>query len=479
MLTDISLKSAELYYLPVSTRIPLRFGTEVVEEIECLRVKVAVENRSGSRDEGWGEVPFNVQWIWPDEISPGERTQVMKEFAARLAADLMTYGVEGHALDIGWLVLGEYLEDARREFNSGRPGEAALPPRAAVAVFSAFDIAIHDAYGRVNGVPTYAAYQGEFFNHSLSYYLQSADIESGRFEGLYPADFFRMEPRRHLKVWHLVGGDDPLSAGDLDGGHPDDGYPVLLGDWIRRDGLNCLKVKLFGGSLDDDLSRIAEVGRIALTERVSWLSVDFNCTVGDTQYMVELLDRLRRDFPQIYAMLLFVEQPFPETAVEMELNVGTASELKPLFLDEALTHWGVIPRAKRLGWSGAALKTCKTQTAAVLSGCVARMYGMALMVMDLTNPMISALAHAALAAHTPTLMGFESNAPQYYPAVSLPEEGIHPGIFRRRRGEIDVATLSGNGMGYRIMEIGRELPEPEVRCEAGRHSLWPEQGAVR
>lgn len=478
MLTDISLKSAELYYLTVSTRIPLRFGTEAVKEIECLRVKVLVENRSGSRDEGWGEVPLNVQWIWPDTISPVDRTQTMKEFAAKLAADLIAWKIEGHALDIGWLVLGEYLEYTRREFNADREGSPSLPSRAAVAVFSAFDIAIHDAYGRVNGAPTYAAYRGEFFNHSLSYYMASPHIEAVRFEGLYPADFFRIKPRRLLKVWHLVGGDDPLTEDDLDEKSPEDGYPVLLGDWIRRDGLNCLKVKLFGGSLEEDLARITEVGRIALSERVSWLSVDFNCTVGNLEYMVEFLDRLRRDFPQIYAMLLFVEQPFPASSVESEMNVAEASALKPLFLDEALTHWDVIPRAKRLGWSGAALKTCKTQTAAVLSGCVARVYGMALMVMDLTNPMIAALAHAALAAHTPTLMGFESNAPQYYPAASLPEEGIHPGIFRRRRGEVDVATLSGNGMGYRIPEIRRELPEPEVVCGAGHHVVRPERGVA-
>ncbi len=479
MLTDISLKSAALYYLPLATRIPLRFGREVVEEIECLRVQVVVENKSGSRDEGWGEVPLNVQWIWPDESTPVERIKTVKEFTAKLAADLMTWKIEGHALDIGWLVLGECLEDVRREFNSSRAGKAALPTRAAAAVFSAFDIAIHDAYGRVNGVPIYAAYQGEFFNHSLSYYMASPDIEAGRFEGLYPADFFRIEPRRSLKVWHLVGGDDLLSVNDLDVGRPDDGYPVLLGDWIRRDGLNCLKVKLFGRSLGDDLARVTEVGRIALSERVSWLSVDFNCTVGNVQYMVEFLDRLKQDFPQIYSMLLFVEQPFPEAAVKMEMKVEAASALKPLFLDEALTRWDIIPRAKRLGWSGAALKICKTQTAAVLSGCVARMYGMALMVMDLTNPMIAALAHAALAAHTPTLMGFESNAPQYYPAVSLPEEGIHPGIFRRRRGEIDVSTLAGNGMGYRIPEIGRELPEPELVCEGRFCTSRPERGAAR
>ena len=49
---------------------------------------------------------------------------------------------------------------------------------------------------------------------------------------------------------------------------------------------------------------------------------------------------------------------------------------------------------------------------------------------------------------------------QFYPAASLPEAQVHPGIYRRRNGVVDLTTLSGPGFGYRVDEIRRELPEP-------------------
>ena len=41
---------------------------------------------------------------------------------------------------------------------------------------------------------------------------------------------------------------------------------------------------------------------------------------------------------------------------------------------------------------------------------------------------------------------------------SLAEARIHPGIFARRGGILDLSTLTGPGFGYRVEEIGRELP---------------------
>jgi len=64
-----------------------------------------------------------------------------------------------------------------------------------------------------------------------------------------------------------------------DGKEPKDGYPVLLKDWIIKDGLRCLKVKLRGNDSAWDLSRLLQVGSIAAENGVVWLSADFNCTV--------------------------------------------------------------------------------------------------------------------------------------------------------------------------------------------------------
>jgi hypothetical protein len=50
---------------------------------------------------------------------------------------------------------------------------------------------------------------------------------------------------------------------------------------------------------------------------------------------------------------------------------------------------------------------------------------------------------------------------QDYPEASLPEARLHPGLYRRRGGSVDLSTFRGAGFGYRLEEIGRVLPGPE------------------
>src|SRR5208282_956883 len=92
---------------------------------------------------------------------------------------------------------------------------------------------------------------------------------------------------------------------------PEDGYPLLLKDWIQTDGLKCLKVKLRGTDSTWDYERLVKVGRIGLAQGVEWFSADFNCTVEAPEYVVEIMDRLQQEHPHIYQQVLYVEQPFP------------------------------------------------------------------------------------------------------------------------------------------------------------------------
>jgi len=57
-------------------------------------------------------------------------------------------------------------------------------------------------------------------------------------------------------------------------------------------------------------------------------------------------------------------------------------------------------------------------------------------------------------------MGVETNAMQFYPEASLAEAEVHPGLYQRRRGCVDLSTIQGPGFGYRLSEIERDLPEP-------------------
>ncbi len=78
---------------------------------------------------------------------------------------------------------------------------------------------------------------------------------------------------------------------------------------------------------------------------------------------------------------------------------------------------------------------------------------MDLMVQDLTNPMLAQIPHVLLAAHAGTIMGVETNGMQFYPEASNAEAAVHPGIYRRRQGVVDLSSIHGNGFGYRLDEI--------------------------
>jgi hypothetical protein len=53
----------------------------------------------------------------------------------------------------------------------------------------------------------------------------------------------------------------------------------------------------------------------------------------------------------------------------------------------------------------------------------------------------------------------ETNGMQFYPEASRPEQEIHPGLYQRRHGTLDLASIHGPGFGYRLSEIKRQLPE--------------------
>ncbi|MBX7210678.1 MAG: mandelate racemase/muconate lactonizing enzyme family protein [Verrucomicrobiaceae bacterium] len=459
--TDIRITGATVYFLPITLRVPLKFGPETVRDTECLRVRIEVEDRRGNRATGWGETPLSVSWVWPSALSVAERTERMRQFSLRLARQLPGHPAQGHPMEIGWDFVEGPLAEATRAANA-EAGGPEMPYLASLVAFSAFDIAVHDAYANLHGVDVYQTYGPEFMNRDLAGFFVPENDSGVDFRGRHPRDFFAMQPPKQLPVWHLVGGVDALETGDLTGQEPDDGYPVLLADWIKRDGLKCLKVKLRGTDGAWDYERMVRVARIGFANGVRWLSADFNCTVKDPAYVNEILDRLLADEPEIYARTLYVEQPFAYDLEANRIDVRSVSARKPLFLDESAHDWHFVRLGRNLGWSGVALKTCKTQTGALLSLCWAKAHGMPLMVQDLTNPMLAMIPHVRLAAHAGTIQGVECNAMQFYPAASAAEEKVHAGLFRRRGGLLDLSTIRGTGFGYRVDEIDRQLPAPAV-----------------
>ena len=459
------VEGVSVYFLPIQMRMPLKFGRETVNEVVCCRVQVKVVGDDGKRAEGWGETPLIAQWGWASAtLSHAERLDTMKNFCLRLAKAWAEFDETGHAFEIGHSFLSQVLPLLLKQINSERSGREPMPYLAALICNSPFDIALHDAYGNLVGLPVYETYRPPFMRYDFGAYLKP-ESEGVDFRGKFPSDFLASNPPRKLPVWHLVGAKDPLTEDDLTGNEPDDGYPILLRDWILRDGLKCLKVKLTGTDFDWDYERLVRVGQIAIEHDVLWLTADFNCTVTDPKYVIEFLDKLLREHPRLWQMLLYIEQPFPYELEAYPIDVRAIAARKPLFMDESAHDWKFVRLGRKLGWTGVALKTCKTQTGALLMQAWAKAHGMLLMVQDLTNPMLALIPHVLLAAYSETLWGVEANAMQFYPQASEPESKVHPNLYRRQNGLIDWSTVCGSGFGYRLSEIQRKLPEPALCLE--------------
>src|SRR5690606_22473437 len=99
--------------------------------------------------------PLSVQWVWPSPLPYGERYEALTDFSRRIAADFGASRLVGHPLEIGLTYLHERLAGLRRAEESD---VASLPYLAALVAFSPFDLALHDAYGKLHGVPTYSTY---------------------------------------------------------------------------------------------------------------------------------------------------------------------------------------------------------------------------------------------------------------------------------------------------------------------------------
>lgn len=467
--TDVRVIGTELYFLPVETRVPLKFGSETLTSVTCARVRVTVADRNGRVATGWGETPLSVQWVWPSAIEYRLRHDALLQFCKRLAQVWADFDVYGHPLEVGHAFQTEVLE---REIANAPPtgdddqGGEKLPLLAGLLCCSPFDLALYDAYGKLHKRDVFDTLSPEFLSRDLSHFLRDAEGRAESFSGKYPSDYLVYPRPNAMLAWHLVGGLDPISEDELTGKEPADGHPVLLRDWIERDGLKCLKIKLRGTDAAWDYDRLVRVGRIATTCGANYLTADFNCTVTDPGYVVDILDKLAANEPRIFDNIRYIEQPFPYDLEAHRIDVREVSSRKLLLMDESAHNWELVKLGHSLGWTGVALKTCKTLTGALLSLCWAKAHGMQLMVQDLTNPMLAQIPHLLLAAHADTLMGVETNAMQFYPSASEIEARIHPGLYQRREGQVELSSLQGAGFGYRVEEISRVLPPASVACGA-------------
>lgn len=453
MNSDVRVIEARPYFSLEKPRFPLKFGAVVMTETTYCQVRVKVENRKGEIASGYGGMFLSDVWAFPTFAIPHDKKdQAMKKVTERFCSLVENYKEFAHPVKI-FLDLEKELEKMAKEITGEFSFPEELPLLACLVSVSPVDGALHDAFGQVNRISTYDGYGKDFMDSDLSLWLGE------EFKGKYIGDYLKKEYSRTIPVFHLVGGLDKLRESEVEEKDPRDGFPNSLEKWIAEDGLFCLKVKLKGTDLEWDLDRFLSVAGIA--HRVSprktfYFSADTNEQCETPDYIVEFLDKVKKKDAKAFAELLYIEQPTERELRCHKFNMTELAKIKPVIIDESLISIEDYELAKELGWSGIALKVCKSQSASLLFVARASEDKIPYAVQDLTNPGIALIQSAGFAGRINTLKGVEANSHQFFPRTNLPESKVHPGIFKRTDGCLNLQTLKGYGLGYQMERIERK-----------------------
>jgi L-alanine-DL-glutamate epimerase-like enolase superfamily enzyme len=445
--TDIRIDEVSHSYEDFLYRSPIKFGGVAVDRVTLLNVECRVRASDGATARGFGSMPLGNVWSFPSRVLNYDTTlAAMKSLAERIARIASSCTESGHPIDLGWTLEPEYERvavDVTRELRLAEP----IPRLCTMVVASAFDAAVHDAYGKLYHRNCYHTYGPDFLHHDLGHYLGS------EFQGETLEQYISREPVPRLPLYHLIGALDPLTAADVT--RPiGDGLPETLPEWIHSNGLTHLKIKLNGDDLAWDVERVVGVDRVAEeTQRQRgvtgwWYSLDFNERCANVGYLLDFLRKLRECAPEGFERIAYIEQP---TARDLKADRGNvmheAAKLRPIVIDESLVDLESLRLAREMGYTGAALKACKGQSQSLLMAAAAQKCGMFLCVQDLSCPGASLIHSAGLAAHVPGVSAIESNSRQYVPAANRPWEERFPGVFRIRDGTMETACLTGPGLG--------------------------------
>ena len=438
---NIKLSVEGVTYESASFRTPLKFGASVVKDM--IMPVVTIRLKRGNREGlGVGAMPLGNAWAFPS--APHERSlDAMRRLTERLAR-----AIQGMEASSSIFELSHGMEEAALRLAREISAEAAyqshpVPKLCALVVFSAFDIALFDAWGKLHGANTFSFLCQTSEGRNLSGWLDDGFRDFGL------AQVLLSSPAPSLPLFHLVGGLDPLTPADVKTA-VSDGFPEHLEEWIEKDQLTHLKIKLRGDDAEWDFQRIVAVDHIASSKvrGEPTYSLDFNEKCPSGMALVELLKRLKNEAARAFCRIAYIEQPTSRDLPERpEDDMTAAARLKPVVVDEALVDYDAYRRARALGYTGVALKACKGIGPSLLMAAACRRDRLFLCVQDLTCPGLSLLASTSLAAWL-GVEAIEANARQFCPLANQACARQRPEVFTIRGGRVQTGGFSGEGLGF-------------------------------
>jgi L-alanine-DL-glutamate epimerase-like enolase superfamily enzyme len=427
----------------------MKFGGRVVNDVTVLTARCSAELRSGQiatgNLAGVGSMTMGVAWAWPHATLANDvRLNILLELAALVAKELQHLRPTGHPLEICHLLADVRNDCASRVALSHGLSEP-IPALAILLAVSPIEAAIFDAHGKALGVSSFELLGPDFVAGDLSRYL------GPQYTGRFLSDYVTEKPVASLPLYHLVGALDPLDGNDLSVPVAD-GLPESLDEWIARDGLSHLKIKLSGNDFEWDLNRILEVHRVAMKSPLAkhcWnYSLDFNECCESADYVLALIHAIDSKSPTAMQCIRYVEQPTHRDLERYPDNrMHAVAKRVPVVIDESLVGVESLRLAVSLGYSGVALKACKGLSEALLMAAVAQHDELYLCVQDLTCVGVSFLHSASLAAHIPGVQAIEGNGRQYCPAGNVEWMSKYPSLFNVSDGKVPTGLLVQAGLG--------------------------------
>ncbi len=445
--TDIRIVEVRHQFEDFQYRTPYQFGGRSVDRVTLLNVTCRVRTTGGREAWGFGSMTLGNAWAFP-AASQDAGLGAMRALAGSLRNVTAECDDKGHPIDLFRVLEPQYLR-AAADVSRAQALPVPIPKLCTLVVASAFDAAIHDAYGKAFARSVYDTYGPEFVSRDLS-----ADLGPS-FKGEFLPRYVPSAPRAAMPVFHSIGASDPLDASDMQSRtRIDDGLPNTFEEWIPSDGLIRFKIKLNGGNLPADFERVVRIDRIVNRAQAArgvndWqYSLDFNEGCPNVGYLLEFLRRLREATPTGFDRILYIEQPTARDLAKDRANVmHEAAKLRPVVIDESLTDLESLLLAREMGYTGVALKACKGQSQAMLMAAAAQKFGMFLCVQDLTCPGASLIHSAGIAARVPGNAGIEANARQFVPAANRDWENRFPGLFTIKNGMMATGQLTAPGLG--------------------------------
>ncbi|MFO0949486.1 MAG: enolase C-terminal domain-like protein [Planctomycetota bacterium] len=446
--TDIVVREVTVTIDPLPFRAPLKFGGRIMSEADIVNVEARVKTNSGKEAVGLGSMPLGNIWAWPSQkVDAAQSAKAMRRLAQDLTAAANELAGFAHPLDHVHTLSQNYRPLADAVTRAMRLDEP-MPTLAVLVAASPIDAALHDAFGKANGINSFNGLSAEFCAHDLAHYLDD------QFQGEYLDRYTLREPKPRMPLYHLIGALDPLTDEDI-AKRIGDGLPETLPEWISYNGLTHLKIKLNGDDLPWDVERVVRIERVAAEtqaklERRTWhYSLDFNERCASVDYVLEFLARVKERSPAALDRVQYIEQPtHRDLKGHPDHNMHEAAKIKPVVIDESLVDYESLLLARERGYSGVALKACKGHTEALLMAAAAQKFGMFLCVQDLTCPGASFLHSAELSARIPGVAAIEGNGRQYCPAGNLGWSDRFPTMFHITDGTLGTHALTHPGLGH-------------------------------